>query len=184
MSSFRQRNLTLKLAWISSFSSNILASIDQVLLINFQFRVSKIKFWYQNHQLKYFRITRAQLFYRVWLLKTTKGWSPSMGDGHPGPPLPLHVCGKTKTEFPFPSAAVGEKWHGRGLARILCLRLMKKLLLLPYLLTHMAWMNEAQENLNIYQATHSVQKLLKMSQFTKSETLLSLTYLSRMTNLT
>ena len=33
--SFRRRKLTLKLAWISSFLSNILASIDQVFLINF-----------------------------------------------------------------------------------------------------------------------------------------------------
>ena len=43
-----------------TFSTNILPSIDQVFLINFQFQVSKIKFRYQNRQLKYFRITRAQ----------------------------------------------------------------------------------------------------------------------------
>ena len=68
--SFCRRNLTLKLAWISSLSCNILASIDQVFLINFQFQVSKIKFRYQNRQLKYFRITRAQFLkfsISVWM---------------------------------------------------------------------------------------------------------------------
>ena len=65
--SFRQRKLTLKLAWISRFLSNILASIDQVFLINFQFQVSKLKFWCQKRQLNYFRITQAQFFCRIWV---------------------------------------------------------------------------------------------------------------------
>jgi len=44
ISSFRRRNLIFKLARISRFLINILASIDQVFLINFQFQVSKIQF--------------------------------------------------------------------------------------------------------------------------------------------
>ena len=63
ISSFRRRKLTLKPAWISRFSYNILSSIDQVFLINFQFQVSKIKFRYRKPQLNYLRITRAQLFW-------------------------------------------------------------------------------------------------------------------------
>ena len=82
--SFRRRKLTLKLAWISSFLSNILASIDQVFLINFQFRISKIKFWYQNRQLKYFRITRAQFLNGNFNFFTVCCWSKkvSRSKGH------------------------------------------------------------------------------------------------------
>ena len=36
--------------------------MDQVVLINFQFLVSQTKFRYLKCQLKYFRITRAQIF--------------------------------------------------------------------------------------------------------------------------
>ena len=63
--SFRWRKLISLLAWISSTLLNILPSIDQVFLINFQFQVSKANFWYSNKALKTFRITRAQILDRV-----------------------------------------------------------------------------------------------------------------------
>ena len=80
--SFQFNNKCLKLIYSTHFSvssektnfeislnfklfCNILASIDQVFWINFQFQVSQIKFRYQNKQLKYFRITRAQKILKV-----------------------------------------------------------------------------------------------------------------------
>ena len=62
ISAFRKRNLSLKLAWISRFSINILARVDHVFLSNFHSQMSKTKFRHIYSQLNYFWITQAQIF--------------------------------------------------------------------------------------------------------------------------
>ena len=101
ISAFRRRKLTLKLAWISSFFINILVSVDQEFLINFQFQESKTKFSYLKIQLNYFRITRAHFWFQIFIEQ--KSWfSDSVHRASSNPLSTKEQIFQLQSKFPPP----------------------------------------------------------------------------------